>query len=127
MKTIALLICKFVYQHLFMPAQKPYRSWVILALCLLSFGGMVYTGAVKWTEGQVISQTIDLDDENQPAPESGTEWEEESMYDHPGLLDELLHPAPITPVNDFLNLSSRFVYLPTQTPPPDWTIVHAAH
>lgn len=119
MKTIGFLICKFVYQHLFMPAQKPYRSWVILTLCLLSFGGMVYSGAVKWMEEQVITQSVDLGDENQPVPESGTEWEEESMYDHPGLFGDLLPSGSVTPLNDFLDLSSSLVYLPTHTPPPD--------
>ncbi|MDX1955889.1 MAG: hypothetical protein SFU20_10190 [Chitinophagaceae bacterium] len=102
-----------------MPAQKPYRSWVIMVLCLLCFGGMVYSGAVKWMEEQVITQTVDLGDENQPVQESGTEWEEESMYDHPGLFDGLAPLALATPVSDFLTLSSSLVYLPTQTPPPD--------
>ncbi len=118
-KTISLLICNFVYQQLFMTALKKYRLAFILAICLLGLGVMTVTGPLKSWQEKVYVQNMDYNEEGNQTPESGTEWEEETVYDHPGMPPGLFNLHFLKPVNGFLSPAPRLVYLSTHTPPPD--------
>lgn len=118
-KTINPLICKFVYQQLFMKGLRTYPLLLLLALGLLGLGIMTVSGPLKSWQEKVYSQTLDLGEEGSQLPESGIEWEEETVYEHPGTPVGVLKLRFTGPSNGYILPANRPVYLGTHTPPPD--------